>query len=182
MIDHTNILPYIYVFQWHPSPSPLRPGRYDRPYYYTIIHLRLSMASPFPLRPGRNDRPCLGRGNRQHGDRGLGHLHAARQPVSNGAKPSTHPTTSRSNTDTFVPIEHWRSNQTPALSTQTPARSTQPLASSNRTRARSPTRHGVTLGATGKPVGNSKRHPTISDGVVLGAGATVLIVVRVASI
>jgi len=34
--------------------------------------------------------------------------------------------------------------------------------------------HGVTLGATGKPMYGKKRHPTISDGVTLGAGSTVL--------
>jgi len=34
--------------------------------------------------------------------------------------------------------------------------------------------HQVTLGATGKPMYGAKRHPTISDGVILGAGATVL--------
>ena len=28
--------------------------------------------------------------------------------------------------------------------------------------------HQVTLGATGKPMGGAKRHPTISDGVTLG--------------
>lgn len=34
--------------------------------------------------------------------------------------------------------------------------------------------HGVTLGATGKPTGGAKRHPTIGSHVVLGAGCTVL--------
>jgi len=34
--------------------------------------------------------------------------------------------------------------------------------------------HQVTLGATGKPMHGAKRHPTISDGVVLGAGSSVL--------
>ncbi|KAL1518978.1 hypothetical protein AB1Y20_003247 [Prymnesium parvum] len=34
--------------------------------------------------------------------------------------------------------------------------------------------HGVTLGATGKPTGGSKRHPTIGDRVVIGAGSTIL--------
>jgi len=34
--------------------------------------------------------------------------------------------------------------------------------------------HHVTLGATGKPVHGSQRHPTIRDGVTLGAGATIL--------
>jgi serine O-acetyltransferase len=34
--------------------------------------------------------------------------------------------------------------------------------------------HGVTLGATGKPTGGKKRHPTIGSRVVLGAGSTVL--------
>jgi len=34
--------------------------------------------------------------------------------------------------------------------------------------------HGVTLGATGKPMHGAKRHPTIADSVTLGAGATVL--------
>ena len=32
----------------------------------------------------------------------------------------------------------------------------------------------VTLGATGKPTGGAKRHPTVGSGVVLGAGSTVL--------
>jgi len=32
--------------------------------------------------------------------------------------------------------------------------------------------HGVTLGGTGKVIG--KRHPTVEDGVIIGAGATVL--------
>jgi len=34
--------------------------------------------------------------------------------------------------------------------------------------------HNVTLGATGKPMGGAKRHPTVGDGVILGAGCTVL--------
>lgn len=34
--------------------------------------------------------------------------------------------------------------------------------------------HGVTLGATGKPTGGRKRHPTVGSRVVLGAGSTVL--------
>ena len=34
--------------------------------------------------------------------------------------------------------------------------------------------HGVTLGATGKPTGGKKRHPTVGSRVVLGAGSTVL--------
>jgi serine O-acetyltransferase len=34
--------------------------------------------------------------------------------------------------------------------------------------------HGVTLGATGKPTGGAKRHPTVGSRVVLGAGSTVL--------
>ena len=34
--------------------------------------------------------------------------------------------------------------------------------------------HGVTLGATGKPTGGRKRHPTVGSRVVLGAGCTVL--------
>jgi len=34
--------------------------------------------------------------------------------------------------------------------------------------------HNVTLGATGKPMGSAKRHPTVGDGVTLGAGCTVL--------
>lgn len=34
--------------------------------------------------------------------------------------------------------------------------------------------HGVTLGATGKPTGGKKRHPTVGSRVVLGAGCTVL--------
>jgi serine O-acetyltransferase len=34
--------------------------------------------------------------------------------------------------------------------------------------------HGVTLGATGKPTGGKKRHPTIGSRVILGAGCTVL--------
>lgn len=34
--------------------------------------------------------------------------------------------------------------------------------------------HQVTLGATGKPTGNAKRHPTVEDRVVLGAGSIVL--------
>jgi len=39
--------------------------------------------------------------------------------------------------------------------------------------------HGVTLGATGKPTGGRKRHPTIGSRVVLGAGSTVLGDIRV---
>ena len=34
--------------------------------------------------------------------------------------------------------------------------------------------HGVTLGATGRPTGGRKRHPTVGSRCVLGAGATVL--------
>jgi hypothetical protein len=34
--------------------------------------------------------------------------------------------------------------------------------------------HGVTLGATGKTVGGTKRHPTIGSHVFLGTGCTVL--------
>ena len=34
--------------------------------------------------------------------------------------------------------------------------------------------HGVTLGATDKPTGGKKRHPTVGSRVVLGAGSTVL--------
>mmetsp|Transcript_21226 Transcript_21226/g.55906 ORF Transcript_21226/g.55906 Transcript_21226/m.55906 type:complete len:324 (-) Transcript_21226:626-1597(-) len=34
--------------------------------------------------------------------------------------------------------------------------------------------HQVTLGATGKPTGGAKRHPTVGSGAVLGAGSTVL--------
>jgi serine O-acetyltransferase len=34
--------------------------------------------------------------------------------------------------------------------------------------------HSVTLGATGKPARGGRRHPTIRDGVTLGAGATIL--------
>ena len=34
--------------------------------------------------------------------------------------------------------------------------------------------HGVTLGATGRPTGGKKRHPTIGSNAVLGAGCTVL--------
>ena len=34
--------------------------------------------------------------------------------------------------------------------------------------------HGVTLGATGKPTGGRKRHPTVGSRVILGAGSTVL--------
>ena len=35
--------------------------------------------------------------------------------------------------------------------------------------------HGVTLGATGKPVpAGTKRHPTVGSRVVMGAGSTVL--------
>jgi serine O-acetyltransferase len=34
--------------------------------------------------------------------------------------------------------------------------------------------HGVTLGATGKPTGGAKRHPTVGSRVILGAGCTVL--------
>ena len=34
--------------------------------------------------------------------------------------------------------------------------------------------HQVTLGATGKPMGGAKRHPTVGDRVVLGAGCTIL--------
>lgn len=34
--------------------------------------------------------------------------------------------------------------------------------------------HSVTLGATGKPTGGAKRHPTVGSGVVLGAGSIVL--------
>ena len=39
--------------------------------------------------------------------------------------------------------------------------------------------HGVTLGATGKPTGGAKRHPTVGSRVVLGAGSTVLGDIRV---
>lgn len=39
--------------------------------------------------------------------------------------------------------------------------------------------HGVTLGATGKPTGGRKRHPTVGSRVVLGAGSAVLGDVRV---
>jgi serine O-acetyltransferase len=39
--------------------------------------------------------------------------------------------------------------------------------------------HAVTLGATGKPTGGAKRHPTIGSRVVLGAGCTVLGDIRV---
>lgn len=39
--------------------------------------------------------------------------------------------------------------------------------------------HGVTLGATGKPTGGKKRHPTVGSCVVLGAGSTVLGDIRV---
>jgi carbonic anhydrase/acetyltransferase-like protein (isoleucine patch superfamily) len=34
--------------------------------------------------------------------------------------------------------------------------------------------HQVTLGATGRPTHGAKRHPTIRDGVTLGAGASIL--------
>jgi len=34
--------------------------------------------------------------------------------------------------------------------------------------------HQVTLGATGKPMGGKKRHPTVGDRCTLGAGCTVL--------
>ena len=34
--------------------------------------------------------------------------------------------------------------------------------------------HGVTLGATGRPMGDAARHPTIERGATLGAGCTVL--------
>ena len=34
--------------------------------------------------------------------------------------------------------------------------------------------HGVTLGASGKPIASTKRHPTVEDYVVVGAGAKVL--------
>ena len=40
--------------------------------------------------------------------------------------------------------------------------------------------HGVTLGATGKPTGGAKRHPTIGSHAVLGARCTVLGYITVA--